>query len=424
MRHTIHFFLFYVTLIVSAHAAAVVEIAVADHQRAQDAWAIATSVLMTGAQGDIVTLVDAGSGQRKATLKVSEEMAASPNQNARSVWLTKQQAAEFSNAKTFLLNTSPTTTSGSSNFLRWVRSLELRRMEFQKATRFDAIYLGSPLVTQPEAYSMVNRYPSDAFLANADSLFAVDKSKTLPLKGITVHVVHSVGLQEFSERNRDFHREKIKRFYGLFIDGLGGNLATFAGNIDHLKSISGATFPRVDYGAPNRAEKPVIYEVITPQLEAMDDARQNSLWANKIGANPPPPKETFSPVDIGITWNRNIDLDLYVKPEGDQELSFKQTASTKHGGRFLRDITSLPGTNGFETITYDSAVPLRTMQVHVNHYAGSAVAPIEIELRVRTNGQTYFRKFSLPPGTGTRGGGAREGTSWMKIPIQQVLGLS
>lgn len=410
-------------MMVSAHAASVVEIAVADPQRAQDAWAIATSVLMTGGQGDVVTLVDAGSGQRKATMKVTDEMSASPNQNARSVWLAKTQGTEISNAKSFLLNTSPTASKGSSgDFVRWVRSLELRRVEFPKATRFDAIYLGSPLVTQPEAYSMVQRYPSDGFLFKPDSPFLVDASKS-PLNGIAVHVVHSPGLQEFSERDRDFHRDRIKRFYGRFIAGLGGNLSSFSGNIDHLKNVAGSPVPRADYGSPNRNEKPVIHEVMTPQLEAIDEARQSSLWANKIGTNPPPPKNSSAPVDLGITWNRNVDLDLYVKPDGDQELSFQQTTSSKNGGRFLRDITAMPGTNGYETITYESAVSLRTMQAYINHYAGASAAPIDIEVRIRTEGQTYFKKLSLPPGSGTRGGGSRDGSSWIKIPIQQVLGL-
>jgi len=421
LRNTIRFSLISVTMMVSVHAASVVEIAVADHQRAQDAWAIATSVLMTGSQGDAVALVDPGSGQRKATLKVTDEMAASPNQNARSVWLTKTQGAEISNAKAFLLNTSPTA-KGSGDFVRWLRSLELRRVEFPKATRIDAIYLGSPLVTQPEAYAMTNRYPSDGFLFKPDSLFVVDAAKS-PLNSIAVHVVHSTSLQEFSERNRDFHRDKIKRFYALFIGGLGGNLSSFAGTIDHLKGIAAAPLPRVDYGTPNRNEKPVIHEVMTPQLEALDEARQSSLWANKIGSNPPPPQRTTAPFDVGITWDQNIDLDLYVNP-GDQELSFQHTSSEKYAGRFVKDITALPGTNGFETVTYAGDVPLRSIRVYVNHYAGTSSVPTNVELRIRTSGSTYFKRFSLPAGQGTRGGGNRDANpSWVRVDIPQILGI-
>lgn len=410
----------------SAMAATLVEIAVSPDatQRGKEVWSLATNILMTGNSGDIVTLVDSKGGLRMSTLKITEEMASSPNPNARTTWLIKQQTAEVGRAKTFLGN--PSASNGSGDFVRWVRSLELRKTEFPGVNKVEAVHFGSPLVTQPEAYSMVNRYPSDAFLFKADnSLFStIGKEKTL--QGITIHIVHSPGLMEFSERNRDYHGQKIRRFYGLFVGNLGGNLASFSGTADHLKSILTTNFPKVDYGqVENRDGKPVIFEVLTPQLEASDEKRQSSLWANKIQANPPPPQRTTAPFDIGITWNQNTDLDLYAMPDGDQELSFQKTASTKYVGRFVKDITALPGTNGFETITYDGDVPLRSVRVYVNHYAGTASVPTEVELRVRTGGATFFKKFRLPPGQGTRGAGNRESNpAWFKVDLAQVLGIS
>lgn len=308
--------------------------------------------------------------------------------------------------------------------MRWVRSLELRKTEFPGVNKIEAVYFGSPLVTQPEAYSMTSRYPSDAFIFKADgNLFStIGKEKTL--QGIDVHVVHSAGLTEFSERNRDFHQQKIRRFYGLFLGNLGGNLASFTGAADHLKAVATTSFQKMDYGNPDHNGKPIIYEVLTPQLEAIDDSRQSSLWANKIQANPPPPQRLTAPFDIGITWNQNLDLDLYVQPEGDQELSFQKTSSAKYVGRFVKDITALPGTNGFETITYDGDVPLRLVRVYVNHYAGTSNVPTSVELRIRTGGATYFKKFSLPAGQGTRGGGNRDAhPSWVRVDIPQILGI-
>ena len=406
-------------------AATLVEIAVSPDaaQRGKDVWSLATTVLMTGNSGDIVTLVDSKGGLRMSTLKITEEMASSPNPNARSTWLMKQQAAEVKKAKTFLDN--PSASNGSGDFVRWVRSLELRKTEFPGVDKVEAVHFGSPLVTQPEAYSMVNRYPSDAFLFQSDSNLLSTIGKEKSLQGMNLHVVHSADLKEFSERNRDLHQKKIHRFYGFFIGNLGGNLASFAGTSDHLKAVATTKFPKLDYGVvENRDGKPVVYEILTPQLEKRDASRQNSLWESKIDKNPQSPQRTTAPFDIGISWNQNLDLDLYVMPDGDQELSFQKTSSAKYAGRFVKDITALPGTNGFETITYDGDVPLRLVRVYVNHYAGTSNVLTEVELRIRTGGATFFKKFRLPPGQGTRGAGNRESNpAWFKVDLAQVLGI-
>lgn len=92
-----------VALIQSAMAATVVEVAVSPEatQRGKEIWSLATNILMTGNSGDVVTLVDSKGGLRIATLKISEEMASSPNPNARTTWLMKQQAIEVGRRRPF-----------------------------------------------------------------------------------------------------------------------------------------------------------------------------------------------------------------------------------------------------------------------------------------------------------------------------------
>jgi hypothetical protein len=409
----------------TAMAATVVEVAVTPEakQTRQDIWPTITQVLMTAPRGDVVTVFDSTSGLRVATIKVTDEMDASPNPNARTTWLMKQQGGEVAKAKKFLADQA--TASGSGDFVRWIRSLEVRKAEFPGVQRFSGVFFGSPLVTAPEAYSMKNRYPSDAFLFMPDvSLFST-LGKEKALSNVDIHVVHSPGLAEFSERNRDYHQTRIKRFYGLFISTMGGSLASFGGTADHLKNISKTAYPKVSYGAAEKNDgKPIIYEVQSPQLERQDTGRQKSLWEGTIDKNPTAPTRQSAPFDIGITWNRNVDLDIYVMPPGDKELSFQKTTSEKYNGRFLKDIVSLPGTNGFETVVYDSDVPFRELRVYINHYAGASNEPIDGELRIRIEGATYAKKFRFPPGQGTRGQGSRDSSpAWMKIEIAKVVGL-
>ena len=389
----------------------------------QDIWPMVTQSLMTGAKGDIVTLVDAMTGLRVSTMKITDEMAESPNPNARTTWLLKQQSAEVAKAKKFLTEQSPDAPSG--DFVRWVRALEVRKTEFPTADRLEGVYFGSPLVVAPEAYSMKSRYPSDAFLFLTDNSMFSTAGKEKSLQKVSIHVVHSPTLIEFSERNRDFHQAKIKRFYGLFVQHLGGNLASFGGSSDHLKNIANVAYPKGNFGqVENGTGKPVVWEVLSPQLERQDMSRQKSLWDSTVQQNTLAPNRQSAALDIGITWNRNVDLDIYVQPPGDVELSYKNTASEKHTGRFVKDIVSLPGTNGFETVVYEADVPLRQLKVYVNHYTGVSREPIDVELRIRVDGSIYAKKFRLPPGQGTQGGGNRDGNpAWVKLDIPQILGF-
>jgi hypothetical protein len=410
----------------SAFSMTVVEVAVDSNAKSrEDVWPLVTQSLMTAEKGDVVTIVDVENGLRVATFKVTEEMGSSPNPNARTTWLLKQQGTGIANAKKFLMDRN-TGLRDPSDFVRWVRSLELRKTEFPSANRIEAVYFGSPLVSSPEAYSMKNRYPSDDFLFSKDNGLYSTVGKESSLKNVDVHVVHSPGLSEFSERNRDFHQAKIKRFYGLFVQNLGGNLASFSGTSDHLKNVAKVNFQKVNYGAvENSGGKPIVWEVLSPQLERQDTNRQKSLWDATIQRNTIAPIRQVAPIDIGITWNKNVDVDIYVMSPGDKELSYKKTVSEKNDGRFLKDIVSLPGTNGFETVVYDRDVPFRQLRVYINHYSGISREPIDGELRIRIDGVTYAKKFRLPAGQGTGGGGNRDNDpAWLKMDIPQILGIT
>lgn len=407
-----------------AMAATVYEVAVMPEAKSRpEIWPMVTQILMTAPRGDAVTVFDPSAGLRIATFAVSEEMAASPNINARTAWLLKQQPNEVMKAKKFLLE--KTASTGSGDFVRWTRSLEMRKTEFVNVTRVSGVFWGSPLVTAPEAYSMQNRYPSDAFLFLQDASLLSTLGKDKALTNTDVHVVHSAGLAEFSDRNRDFHHAKLKRFYGLFVSQMNGNLASFGGTADHLRNIVSTNFPKSNWGEADRASmKPIIFEVNSPTLERQDEGRQKNLWEGRIDKNPSSPTRQSASFDMGITWNQNVDLDIYVMPLGDVELSYKQLSSSKHKGRFIKDIMSRPGTNGFETVVYELDIPLKSIQVYVNHYSGNTSNPIEGELRVRIDGTTYAKKFVLNSSSGTLGKGNRDHhASWLKVDLAQVLGI-
>ena len=167
-----------------------------------------------------------------------------------------------------------------------------------------------------------------------------------------------------------------------------------------------------------------VFEVLEPRLQREDDSRQTNLWQNRIETNPAPPRNDKSPIDIGITWNKNVDLDIYVKADGDTELYYGRQSSEKYAARFLKDITTLPDSKGFETVTFTKETPLHNLQVFINHYAGTSNQPIDGEIRIRIDEKIYFKKFQLPSGSGTKGKGDRgNNPAWLTINIPAVVGI-
>jgi len=404
-------------------SATVIDFAVMPEAKSrQDIWPVITQALMSAKKGDTVMLTDPRSGVRVAAIGISEEIAEANTPAARTNWLTKKFGNQIAQMKRFLTDTAAPV-NGTGDFTRFVRSLELRKAEFPGQPIQEAFF-GSPLQTEPAALSMVNRYPADSFLLMRDSIFSIVGHERA-LQGITIHVVHSPALSEFSDRNRDFHQSRVKRFYGMFVNQQGGNLASFSGSPEHLRRIADGDFPRVEYGRPDMGDgKPTIFEVLSPAIERQDKKLQASLWESTAAPNPRKPKRPAAPVDVGITWNRNVDLDIYVQVADDNELYFGRTESTKFGGRFLKDITALPGTNGFETVTYANDVPLKGLQVYVNHYGGTSESSVDIELRIRVDGEIYAKKLQLPAGRGTQGGGNRNADpSWIRVNVPAILGI-
>lgn len=408
--------------LVAPAAASVVELAVApDARQRPEVWATLTEVLMSARKGDTVTLFDVKGGVRVAAVGITEEISQAATPAAKTIWLNKQMGQHLARMRTWLTNTTPS--QGNGDFVRYLRGIEMLKTEFS-GQPIQALYFGSPNITAPEAYSMANhRYLGDGFLLNPDSLFAT-AGRERALSGVSVHVIHSPGLAEFSDRNRDLHRDKIRRFFGLYIAGQGGSLATFSGTADHLRKAAITDYPKVDYGRVDASSnKLMVYEVLAPAFERQAQSVQTSLW-NVPAMKSPPPSQRSAPLDIGIKWSQNVDLDIYVMAANDVELFYGQVSAPTYDGHHLKDIRA--GTSDlFETVSYGRAVPIGQLRVYVNHYNRVSDVPVEVELRMRVaNGGIYSKKFSLPPGHGSGGAGNRDASpSWVKIDVPALLGL-
>lgn len=405
-----------------AAAKTVVELAVSpearrDPARNQEIVKYIGEVLLRLAPGDtlVVTDADGDKATRVATLTPSTKIKDGLPPATRNEFLLKLHQAELGAIGGFLRAPAPADRHG--HLARYLLSLEYRRAEFGDAA-LKVVYFGSP-VSVDSRFSLTDRYPADSVLVSPETPFGIVNRGEM-LRGADIHVIHAAS-GDFSRRAPDLQREKLRRFYALMVSRLGGSLGSFSGTPDHLSSITTANFAPIAYEdfAPGDG-KPAFFEILPPAVVSEGRRLQSALWEAPLSSRPPAATATIEAV--GITWNRNVDLDLYVRAEGDDELYFLRTSS-RLGGKFLQDITTAPGAKVFETVTHSGQAPLAGMNIYVNHYSGKATEPIEVKLRIRAGGQVYTTTFRLPAGNGTRGGGDRaRSASWQRVDVMKAVG--
>lgn len=283
------------------------------------------------------------------------------------------------------------------------------------------LLLGSPLYLDDKemGFSMVDGYfPSDGHLLadREKSVYGLqDRSETL--QGAAVHWAY-FGDPWLSE----IHREKIGRFWTLYVKGQGGCLATFCGDLPTL-------FNAVAAGAESPQARHLRHEIDPAQtkIEMLRITRDVGV-ADWITRDRPsnlaqgPPSTTVGPMKIGIRWQGDIDLDLYSRPARQSEtLFFRHTRSPE--GYYFKDHRSSPERE-YEFIEFLSPVDVRRVEASVNLYQGSAPGGPEGEVRVEFDGKVYVGRFRVRAESGNHGrSGGDQGDWWTTINLPALLML-
>ncbi len=294
----------------------------------------------------------------------------------------------------------------------------------------DLIVLGSPIYDDPSdrQFTMHRQYiPQDDHLSHTRSAtpFGIKGQSSL-LAGRRVHL----GYPDESWRLDDHHAYLIHRFWTLFIEGQGGKLSTFTGDIATLfeRVKTNAPVPSHDYKRATSGKLEMIplrpLTVVRKPLireRPLSDVRI-ALETLRRAAN----------VEVGITWEcASCDLDLYAKS------SPMATALSYHDmktpeGQYFQDWTSSPrAANRYETLAYSMPIDLTAMFVAVNFYNGTSPGGVHGELRISIDGQTYAKAFHLSASGGNQGAGRMQTLNvrraanehWLVINPMDVLGI-
>lgn len=280
------------------------------------------------------------------------------------------------------------------------------------------IVIGSPLYVDHKepGFSMVEGFfPSDGhLLAGRDQSVFGAKGRAEALRNVSVHFGY-VGDPWVSA----IHREKISRFWTLFLEQQGARLATFCGDLATLfDAATKNTVQRNVTYALNPADTKIEMLRITRDVSATDWITRDTL----SGVRPAPPTNNIGPMKIGIRWKGDIDLDLYASASQDAEtLFFEHTRAAE--GYYFKDHRSSPDRE-YEFIEFETPVDVYRAQADINFYKGEAPNGPGGEIRIEFEGKIYSAQFSID---GTHGNKGRAGSSqsryWAHIDIPAALGL-
>jgi hypothetical protein len=284
------------------------------------------------------------------------------------------------------------------------------------------LLIGSPLYQDQKepGFSMVDGYfPSDGHLLSTrdKSIFGTEDALTAQ-RPLLVHWVF-FGDPWLS----DLYKEKVTRFWTLYLSRRGAQLATFCGDLPTAMQAFKACAPDALVTARHWA-----VDSQQTKIEMLRVGREVDLadWIQRdvIKESPSrPPSVMVGPMKIGIRWKDRIDLDLYATPHSGAETLFFQHLRSPEG-YYYKDHRSSPGRE-YEFIEFENPVDIRQVEAYVNFYKGSCPNGPRGEVRIEFDGRIYSARFAIPASEGNRGrAGDTQEEFWTRLPVQEILRLN
>jgi hypothetical protein len=389
-------------------------------------------VLDTAAPGDQVTIYDAGQLQPVTRFAIPQGALFEKNARARVQRLQGEVAA----LKSFLSTDRPHSPEFAGalqvpTFLA-LAGTQLRRAE----ERLQVILIGSPhyvSLAEP-GFNTHDAYPSDAHLLTDPraSVFSVAGQRQ-SLTGVTVHWGH---LRDSFVN--DYHKERLARFWSLFVRGQGGTCSTFAPNIGlaFQRAKQGLTEPfhRSEVNpADEKVEMrrvlqrtPPVWLPPTNQLPARvsaTSAQPASKAVPRLTAESLPVAPRTGITGIGIMWSApGCDFDLWVKPTPTaRDLCFGHIQTPE--GRYYHDYRDRNQGVDYEYVELKNPVDLRQVKAYVNFFKGTTANPSGVVV-LHYGGRTYQSSFTLRAQVGNQAADRdQRGQSphWVEIDLMRLV---
>ena len=282
------------------------------------------------------------------------------------------------------------------------------------------LLIGSPLYqdAREPGFSMVDGYfPSDGHLqvSREQSIFGFTaNATTIPSLAIHWLYFHDPWVS-------DLHKEKVTRFWTLYVERRGAQLAAFTSDLPTALQSFQQNAPGTSAASKNWA-----VDASQSKIEMLRASRNVEIadWLTRSTvSDEPPPATLVGPMKIGIRWKHNVDIDLYATPRrGAETLYFEHVRSPE--GYYYKDHRRSPGRE-YEFIEFESPVDAREVEAFINFYKGRCPGGPRGEVRIEFDGRIYGAPFSISAEEGNLGRpGQSQQEFWTRIPVQEILKLS
>ncbi len=341
----------------------------------------------------------------------------------------KTRANQFAPAirdlKMFLAAEHPRPTNSSSSFaaaIRLPQFLDFLAGTLTPNSTVSVLLMGSPLYQDAKepAFSMVDGYfPSDGHLQASREKsvygFSGDSAVVSPL------ILHWIYFGD--PWVSDLHKEKITRFWTLYLERRGARLAAFTGDLpsalQSFRQPATAGAASSPHWTVDTAQRKIEMLRVNRSVTATDWLTRDTVPAG----GQTPPSIRIGPMKIGIRWKERIDLDLYATARpGAETLYFEHVRAPE--GYYYKDHRTSPGKE-YEFIEFESSVDVREVEAFINFYKGSCPGGARGEVRIEFDGRTYGYPFLIPAERGNLGrSGPSQEEFWTPIPIQKILKIA
>jgi hypothetical protein len=339
-----------------------------------------------------------------------------------------QFAASIGEIKQFLARDNPKPAGPKPGFDAAIRLpqfydfLAHERSTRDEPAKLPLLLIGSPLYqdAREPAFSMVDGYfPSDGNLraSREESVFGFNPGNSASQRWLVYWAYFG------DPWINDLHREKVSRFWALYLERRGGQLASFSADLATSMSAFSSEAPGTGAAANGWVADP---HQTTPEMVRANRSVPLVDWLTGDSVpetTPPPPSRLVGPLKIGIRWKDDIDLDLYATPRSGAETLFFQHQRSPEG-YYFKDHRSSPGRE-YEYIEFESPVDVRDVKAFVNFYAGASPGGPRGEVRIEFLNRIYRGDFAITSPEGNQGrSGRSQARFWAEIPIPEILRIN
>lgn len=270
---------------------------------------------------------------------------------------------------------------------------------YAQSEKLNVIVLGSPFYDDPRepAFSMADgKFPSDGhlFASQSKTPFGNPHHPQL-LSNLQVHV----GYGNEAIMQSDQHRFQVQRFWTLYIEQHGGKLVSFVADMPTLfRRINHNAAPLPHDHTPIRSDKLEMIRLRPQEIKQSIHDRplsQTAVTQSQI--------RMANNVEIGISWKCKCDLDLYARAVPKAQVLYFAEPLSEHG-QYWKDYRDAPhATKGYETISFNVPLDLKTLLIAVNFYEGDAPQGVSGEIRLSVDSQVYASTFQIKATKGNQG---------------------